>query len=50
VGWMRLYGEKLNLKNIDEVWKCSKNEDIYKLKNGLVTRNIGKYWTKENCK
>ena len=45
-GWMSAYGEKINLKNEDEVWKCSKTGDIYKLNNGLMTRDIGKYWTK----
>ncbi len=46
-GWMSAYGEKINLKNENEVWKCSKTGDIYKLKDGLMTRNIGKYWLKK---
>lgn len=44
IGWMSAYGEKFNLKNQDEVWECSKTGDFYKLKDGLMTRNIGKYW------
>ena len=46
-GWFSAYGERIILKNdYDEEWFCSKTGDIYKLKNGLMTRNIGKYWTK----
>ena len=47
-GWMSAYGEKFNLKNEDEVWKCSKTGDIYKLNDGLMTREKGKYWVKKN--
>jgi len=47
-GWFSAYGEKFILKNdSNEEWFCSKTGDVYKLKDGLITRELGKYWSEK---
>ena len=45
-GWISAFGEKIDLNGSGK-WNCIKTGDIYELKDGEMTRQIGEYWFKK---